>query len=81
MKNHDKKTFHLAGIVPVAGKESDFGFEWSGCMMPIASNYTAVERAVVECAWAGCETIWIICNDDVSFISCWLRSAADAVIQ
>tara|TARA_R100000008_G_scaffold86073_1_gene77777 strand:+ start:788 stop:1696 length:909 start_codon:yes stop_codon:yes gene_type:complete len=66
MENHDKKTFHLAGIVPVAGGGVDFGFEWSDCMMPIAPNYTAVERAVVECAWAGCETIWIICNDDVS---------------
>jgi hypothetical protein len=34
-------------------------------MMPIAPNYLAVERAVVECAYAGCETIWIVCNDDM----------------
>jgi hypothetical protein len=34
--------------------------------MPLAPNYTAVERSVIECAYAGCETIWIVCNDDVS---------------
>ena len=34
--------------------------------MPIAPNYTLLENAVYECAWAGCETIWIICNDDVA---------------
>ena len=66
MENLDKKTFHLAGIIPVAGEQLDFGFEWSDSMMPIAPNYTALEHAVVECAWAGCETVWIICNDDVS---------------
>jgi hypothetical protein len=58
--------FHLAGIVPVSVERSDFGMEWSDCLTPIAPNYTAIERAVTECAWAGCETIWIVCNDDVS---------------
>ena len=33
--------------------------------MQIAPNYLAIERAVVECAYAGCETIWIVCNDDM----------------
>ena len=32
--------------------------------MPIAENYTALERAVFECACAGCESIWITVNDD-----------------
>ena len=57
---------HVAGIVPVASQPLDFEFDWSDCLMPIAPNYTAVEKAVVECAWAGCKTIWIICNDDVT---------------
>ena len=60
-----EKTFHLAGIVPVAGQPLDFDFPWHDSLMPIAPNYLAVERAVVECAWAGCETIWIVCNDDM----------------
>ena len=58
--------FHLAGIVPVAAQRMDFGMDWSDCLMPLAKNLTAVENAALECAWAGCETIWIVCNDDVS---------------
>ncbi len=57
---------HVAGIIPVAGQPLDFKFDWSDCLMPIAPDYTAIERSVVECAYAGCQTIWIICNDDVS---------------
>ena len=58
-------SFHLAGIVPVAGQPLDFNFPWHDSLMPIASNYLAVERAVLECAYAGCETIWVVCNDDM----------------
>ena len=58
-------SYHLAGIVPVVGESLDFNFDWGDAMMPIAPNYLAIERAVYECAWAGCETIWIVCNDDV----------------
>jgi len=60
-----EKSFHLAGIVPVAGQPLDFNFPWHDSLMPIAPDYLAVERAVVECAYAGCETIWIVCNDDM----------------
>tara|TARA_Y100000310_G_scaffold88714_1_gene85780 strand:+ start:1585 stop:2472 length:888 start_codon:yes stop_codon:yes gene_type:complete len=59
------KSFHLSGIVPVAGFESDFNFPWHDCMQPIAPNYLAIEHAVIECAYAGCNTIWIVCNDDM----------------
>ena len=58
-------SFHLAGIIPVAGKALDFNMPWHDALMPVAQNYLAVERAVVECAYAGCKTIWIICNDDI----------------
>ena len=57
--------FHLAGIVPVAGQPLDFNMPWHDCLMPIGQNYLAVERAVLECAYAGCETIWVVCNDDM----------------
>ena len=36
------------------------------CLLPIAPDYTMIEAAVVECAYAGCDTIWIVCNDDIS---------------
>lgn len=57
--------FHLAGIVPVAGQPLDFNMPWHDALMPIGKDFLAIERAVLECAHAGCETIWIICNDDM----------------
>jgi|10_taG_2_1085330.scaffolds.fasta_scaffold01644_13 hypothetical protein len=58
-------TFHLAGIVPIAGQPLEFNFQWHDSLMPIAPNWTMVEQAVYECAMAGCETIWIVCHDDM----------------
>ncbi len=58
-------SFHLAGIVPVAGQQLDFNFPWHDCLQPIGKDYLAVERAVWECACAGCETIWVVCPDDM----------------
>jgi hypothetical protein len=57
--------FHLAGVVPISGANTDFSFPWHSSLQPIANNYLAVERSVVECGFAGCETIWIVCNDDI----------------
>jgi len=57
---------HLAGIIPVSGLKSDFNMPWHASLMPIGPNYLAVERSVLECAYAGCNTIWIVCNDDVT---------------
>jgi len=56
---------HLAGIVPVASQKLDYNFPWHDCLQPIGKNYLAVERAVLECAFAGCDTIWIVANDDI----------------
>ena len=36
------------------------------CLLPVAPNYTMIEAAVVEAAFAGCDTIWIVCNDDLA---------------
>jgi len=59
-------SFHLAGIIPIAGQKLDYGFDFPDCMMPISPNYTLIEHAVYECAMAGCETIWLVCNDDIA---------------
>lgn len=60
------QSFHLAGIIPVAGQASNINLGLPNCMAPIGENYTALENAIVQCAYAGCETIWIVCNDDVA---------------
>jgi len=44
-------------------KPSAFGFQWHDSLMPVDLNYTALERAIFECACAGCESIWITVND------------------
>jgi len=62
---HEGGAFHLAGIVPVAGQQLDFNFPWHDSLQPIARDYLAVERAVIDCLYAGCKTIWVICNDDM----------------
>jgi hypothetical protein len=59
-------SLHLAGIVPVVTKPMDFQLDWHDCLMPIAPNFYAIERAVLECAYAGSNTIWIIANDDTT---------------
>ena len=56
---------HLAGVVPTAGQPLDFNFPWHDCLQPIGADYLAVERAVIECAWAGCSTIWVVCHDEM----------------
>jgi len=58
-------SFHLAGIVPVAAQPLDFNMPWHDCLMPVAQDYLAVERAVYECACAGCETIWIVLHKEM----------------
>ena len=62
----DLQNFHLAGIIPVAGHKLDFGMEWDECLSPISPNYTLIENAIYECAWAGCDTIWVVVNDDMA---------------
>ena len=57
-------SYHLAGIIPVAGMPANINLELPNCMAMIAENYTALERAVFECACAGCESIWVTVNDD-----------------
>ena len=56
----DVTKFHLAGIIPVAGEKLDFKFPWHDCMMPVGENILAIEQAILQCTYAGCETIWIV---------------------
>jgi hypothetical protein len=61
----DQASFHLAGIVPTVGQPLDFNFPWHDCMIPIAADFLAIERSILECATAGCETIWVVCSTDM----------------
>lgn len=62
----DKNSFHLAGIIPVAGSTTEFNIPGHGVLMPVSPDLNLIERSVLECAYAGCESIWIVCNDDIA---------------
>jgi hypothetical protein len=62
----EKESFHLAGIIPIHGMDFKLNLPWHITLQPIAENYTMIENAVVECAAAGCETIWIIASEKTS---------------
>lgn len=51
---------HVAGIVPVAGLNLNWDLPWHESLMPVGDNVLAIERAVLECAYAGCDTIWLV---------------------
>ena len=61
-----ENNFHLAGIIPVAGRRLEYDLPFPDVLLPIAKDYTLLESAIVECAYAGCDTIWIVCNDDTA---------------
>jgi len=57
---------HLAGIIPLTGNQNTFDLPWPDYLQPLRQGMLAVERSVWECAYAGCDSIWIVCNDDVA---------------
>ena len=57
---------HLAGIIPIANLKSDFGLMTPEILLPVSHGCTAIQKSVIECAYAGCNTIWIVANDDLA---------------
>jgi|Wag4MinimDraft_6_1082665.scaffolds.fasta_scaffold01667_5 hypothetical protein len=57
-------SFNLAGIIPIAGYQNEYGTIWPDFLNPLGQNYYAIHKCVMECAFAGCDTIWIVCNND-----------------
>ena len=57
---------HLAGIIPIAGLNTEFEIATPEVLLPISADFVAVQKSVFECAMAGCSTIWIVANDDLA---------------
>lgn len=57
---------HVAGIVPIANLKDDFDLAMPSCMLPVEAGFSAIQKAVFECAMAGCNTIWIVANNDLA---------------
>ena len=54
---------NLAGVVPLSGWKNVFDFPWPDYMQPLREGFLAVERSIYECAYAGCDSIWVVCDD------------------
>ena len=57
---------HLAGIIPVANLQTNFDIPGLPILLPICPGLTAIQKSVFECALAGCNTIWIVANNDLA---------------
>ena len=57
---------NVAGIIPLTGWSDSFDFPWPDYLQPLREGFLAVERSVYECAYAGCDSVWIVCDDDVA---------------
>ena len=57
---------HMAGLIPVAGLQTDFDQQLPEVMMPVNAGFTAIQKSVYECAMVGCQTIWIVANNDLA---------------
>jgi len=62
----DGRHIHLAGIIPLANLKNDFDLVLPISMIPVDRGFSAIQKAVFECALAGCQTIWIVANDDLA---------------
>ncbi len=57
---------NVVGIVPLTGWDNSFDFPWPDYLQPLREGFLALERSIYECAHAGCDSIWIVCGDDVA---------------
>jgi|TARA_R110000787_G_scaffold70731_4_gene157360 hypothetical protein len=57
---------HLSGIIPVANCETELGLSFPELLLPIGEGLNLIQKSVYECAAAGCNTIWIVANDDLA---------------
>ncbi len=64
--NHHLNGEHIAGIIPMHGYPLDFNFPWHDTLIPVSCDYLSIERCIVECISAGCDTIWISCTDSIT---------------
>mgnify|MGYP001419692488 CR=1 FL=1 len=57
---------HLAGIIPVANLKTDLQTVFPEVLLPLAPDFTAIQKSVYECALVGCQTIWVVANNDLA---------------
>ena len=64
-KKREALSKHIAGIVPVSNMETDVDLLIPTALLPLDNNFYSIQRSILECAYAGCQTIWVVCRDDI----------------
>ena len=59
-------SLHLSGIIPVANYQVDLEVSFPELLLPVNDGFNLIQKSVHECAMAGCNTIWIVANDDLA---------------
>lgn len=57
---------HVAGIIPVSSIPLKYNIPYHPCLLPLDDEYLMIHRSIMECAYAGCETIWIVADPDIT---------------
>ena len=65
-RNESTLSKHIAGIIPVSKVDSDIDLVLHPSALPIANNFYAIQRSIVECSYVGCKTIWIVCDESIA---------------
>lgn len=65
-RNETTLSKHIAGIIPVSKVDSDVDMFFHPSLLPIANNFYAIQRSIVECSYVGCKTIWIVCDESTA---------------
>ena len=60
---------HLSGIIPLANYETDIEVGFPEFLLPAQNGFSLIQKSVFECAMAGCDTIWIVANEDLAPIT------------
>ena len=47
----------------MAKHDTDIDSVLPTCLLPIKSGFSLLQRSVVECMYAGCNTIWVVCDE------------------
>ena len=59
-------SIHLSGIIPIANYETELEISFPELLLPVSDGFNLIQKSVYECAAAGCNTIWIVANDDLA---------------
>jgi hypothetical protein len=58
-------SFNLVGCISLHKTEHRLGMPWKDYLIPVGERgLNALQRAILECAIAGCKSIWISCGYD-----------------